>query len=318
MKQISVNRGQVQEEARQIWSDRPIVTASEDKVKIALLIIDAQNTFCHPDYPELLVPGAWEDNTRLAMFIKENIEILTKIFASLDTHVPMQIFFPMFWVDAMGHHPDPYTVITPNDVDDGKWKINPEVGRVYGKTDQWLAEYACWYVYHTTLIIWPYHALAGSFGHALDPQIEEAIFLHELVRQTHRTVAQKGMDPFSEFYSLFVPQVHQAHDGTVVAELNIKLAHQILAGCDRLVIAGQAKSHCLAESVESIVQGALLPGLTANKLAEGRIYLLDDCTSPVEGFEAQGEKAFGRFAEAGVHIVESTTPMNEWPGMKLG
>jgi nicotinamidase-related amidase len=50
-----------------------------------------------------------------------------------------------------------------------------------------------------------------------------------------------------------------------------------------------------------------------------RIYLLEDCTSPVVvsgvvDFTEQADEAFRAFAEAGMHRVRSTDPVEAWPG----
>ncbi len=51
-----------------------------------------------------------------------------------------------------------------------------------------------------------------------------------------------------------------------------------------------------------------------------KVYLLEDCTSPVvvpgNDFTDQANAAFKRFAEAGMHVVRSTDPMEAWPQMK--
>jgi nicotinamidase-related amidase len=51
---------------------------------------------------------------------------------------------------------------------------------------------------------------------------------------------------------------------------------------------------------------------------EEKVYLLEDCTSPVvvpgADYTDDADAAFARFAEAGAHIVRSTDPLAEWPG----
>ncbi|HEY5574504.1 MAG TPA: hypothetical protein VIK64_15895, partial [Anaerolineales bacterium] len=56
-------------------------------------------------------------------------------------------------------------------------------------------------------------------------------------------------------------------------------------------------------------------------LAE-KIYLLEDCSSPVVvpgvvDFTDQADAAFERFARAGMHVVRSTEPIESWPGIKI-
>ena len=67
------------------------------------MLIDVQNTFCIPDF-ELYVGGrsgrgAVEDNARLCQFIYHNLGRITKITATMDTHVTMQVFHAIFFID---------------------------------------------------------------------------------------------------------------------------------------------------------------------------------------------------------------------------
>jgi nicotinamidase-related amidase len=51
-----------------------------------------------------------------------------------------------------------------------------------------------------------------------------------------------------------------------------------------------------------------------------KVYLLEDCTSPVVvpgaiDYTEPAEAAFERFAEAGMHVVRSTEAISSWPGI---
>src|SRR5512139_3921941 len=112
-------------ETRQWASEHQILPAENDAFKIALVIIDAQNTFCIPGY-ELFVGGqsgmgAVEDNRRLCEFIYHNLGSITQITATLDTHTAMQIFHPVFLVNPQGEHPAPLTLISADDLTHGRW-----------------------------------------------------------------------------------------------------------------------------------------------------------------------------------------------------
>jgi len=53
----------------------------------------------------------------------------------------------------------------------------------------------------------------------------------------------------------------------------------------------------------------------------GKVYLLEDCTSPVVvagvvDYTDDADEAWRRFAEAGMHVVRSTDPIDSWPGIK--
>jgi nicotinamidase-related amidase len=57
------------------------------------------------------------------------------------------------------------------------------------------------------------------------------------------------------------------------------------------------------------------------KLVE-KVYLLEDCTSPVVvpgvvDFTDQANAAFQRFGDAGMHVVRSTDAIAVWPGGDL-
>lgn len=52
-----------------------------------------------------------EDTARLCELVYRNLGRITQAFATLDTHSAAQVFHPLFWVDARGAHPDPYSTI---------------------------------------------------------------------------------------------------------------------------------------------------------------------------------------------------------------
>ena len=82
---------------------------------------------------------------------------------------------------------------------------------------------------------------------------------------------------------------------------------QELQECDRLIIAGQAKSHCVAWTVSDLLDDILA---VDPQLAK-KVYLLEDCTSPVVvpgvvDHTDAADAAYEWFAKAGMHIVKST------------
>ena len=85
---------------------------------------------------------------------------------------------------------------------------------------------------------------------------------------------------------------------------------------DAVVITGQAKSHCLAWTIDDLLKE--IEG--KDKSLVEKVYLLEDCTSPivipeVADYTEEAERAFERFADAGMHIVRSTDPIHTWRGM---
>jgi nicotinamidase-related amidase len=315
------------EEARAWAARHGLHPAAEDTTRIALVLVDCQNTFCLPDF-ELFVAGrsgrgAVEDGERLCAFIYRNLGVITQIVPTLDTHTAIQIFHPVFWVNEQGEHPaGGQTVITFDDVAAGVWRVNPAAAAgLPREVDP--ERHALHYVRRLTeggkypLMIWPYHAMLGGIGHALVSAVEEAVFFHSLARVSPARFEIKGNNPLTENYSVLRPEVLDGPDGKAVAQKNAPLTDWLL-GFDAVIVGGQAKSHCVAWTVDD-----LLTEIRAQDAALAkRVYLLEDCTSPVVvpgvvDFTDQADAAFRRFAEAGMHRVRSTDPLASWPDMPL-
>lgn len=298
-----------------------IQPANLDKTRICLLLIDVQNTFCIPEF-ELFVggksgTGAVDDNRRLCEFIYRNLGVITKIIPTLDTHTAMQIFHPIFWVNAAGEHPTPAaTSITPVDIEQGIWKVNPAVANSITDGDyELLQKHAYHYVKQLSqdgkypLTVWPFHSMLGGIGHALVSSVEEAIFFHCIARQSQTQFEVKGKHPLTENYSILRPEVLIDFQQRQLAEKNSLLIQQLLE-FDAVIIGGQAKSHCVAWTIDDLLTEILQVDASLTQ----KIYLLEDCTSPVVvpdvvDYTEQANARFTRFAEAGMHIIQSTTAL---------
>jgi nicotinamidase-related amidase len=294
--------------------------AAGDTFRLCLVAVDVQNTFCTPGF-ELVVPGAVEDNRRLCEFVYRNLGSITRVVPTLDTHQAMQIFHALWLVDGAGEHPPPYTLVSAEDVERGVWRMNPAVARSLGLDE----EYARRHLLHYTrtleqggkfaLTIWPYHAMIGGIGHALVPAVEEAIFFHSVARESQPEFHVKGRNPLTEHYSMLGPEVTDGPDGEPIARKGTALVEELLA-YDAVVIAGQAKSHCVAWTIDD-----LLAGTEGERSLAEKVYLLEDATSPVVvpgavDYTDDADAAFARFAEAGMHVVRSTDPIETWPGLE--
>ncbi len=304
------------EQAREYALQHHLTPAPVSKDRISLLVIDAQNTFCIPNF-ELFVGGrsgrgAVDDNIRLCEFIYRNIGNITHITATMDTHMTQQIFHPIFFVDANGNHPAPYTDIHVADLRENKWTFNSALAPRYGIAPEYGQQMMVHYAEELekkgkyALTIWPYHAMLGGIGHALVPALEEAIFFHSTARLAQPDFEIKGDRPFTENYSVIGPEVLTGPMGETLGKRNPKFI-QHLQEVDRLYIAGQAKSHCVAWTVSDLLDDIndVDPDLAK------KVYLLEDCSSAVvvpgvvDHTEAANE-AYVRFAKAGMKIVKST------------
>jgi nicotinamidase-related amidase len=91
-----------------------------------------------------------------------------------------------------------------------------------------------------------------------------------------------------------------------------------LLSFDAIILAGEAKSHCLAWTIHDLLTE--IRSVDASLVR--KVYLLEDCASPVVipgviDYTDDADAAFREFAEAGMHVVRSTQPMHTWPGMPV-
>ncbi len=271
-----------------------ISPSAKAQVKTILVLVDVQVDFVHTN-GALSVPGAVEDTRRTIDWIFQNISRVTTIAASLDSHTPIQIFFPTWWSDVNGQHPPPYTIIRSADVQAGTWKP------LYEK--EWSLNYCAQLEAQSKkeLMIWPYHTLIGTPGHALTPALYEVIAYHAAARQTQPVFLEKGTIDKTEYYSMLEPEVKVPDHP--MGDLNISFLN-MLASYDQIYIAGQAESHCVLETVASIMHYYDSQPRVINKLR-----ILEDCMSPVAhptiDFGALAKRTFTSFARQGLQIVTS-------------
>jgi nicotinamidase-related amidase len=304
------------DEARAWAEAQRLRPAAQDEKRIALLLIDVQNTFCLPEF-ELFVGGrsgrgAVEDTARIASLLYRRLDRVTQVIATLDTHSAAQIFHPVFWLDADGRHPAPHTVIRLEDVENGRYRVNPALAPLVSpRKDFDLALWGRRYARQLAeggkypLVVWPYHSMLGGIGHAMVSLVEEAVFFHSVARQSPTRLEIKGRHPLTENYSALRPEVARDDRGHPLVPENRELVEHLL-GFDEILVAGEAKSHCVAWTVADLLAEI---GARDAVLAR-RVILLDDCSSPVVvpgvvDFTDDAEAAYARFAAAGMRRVAS-------------
>jgi nicotinamidase-related amidase len=155
------------------------------------------------------------------------------------------------------------------------------------------------------LTIWPYHVPIGGVGNALDAELWSAVFWHAVARRSPPVWWTKGSLPHTEHYSILKPEIETADEPS--SGLNRDFISSIEA-FDALVIAGEAASHCVLETVEDLVE---VFRLRPEHLAKIRI--LTDCTSPVRhpqiDFHAIAQGRFKEFESMGVKLTTSRAPL---------
>jgi len=303
-------------QAREWANQHGLQPAAADATKTWLMLIDVQNTFCIPEF-ELYVGGrsgrgAVEDNARLCEFIYRNLGTITQITATMDTHMAMQVFHAIFFVDQDGNHPTPYSDIHASELRDGKWMFNPALASQFDIAPEYGQQMMIHYAEELqktgkyALTIWPYHAMLGGIGHALVSSVEEALFFHTIARLSQVDIVTKGDTPFTENYSVIGPEVLTGPMGEQLGKRDQRFIQQ-LQECDRLIVAGQAKSHCVAWTVSDLLDDIML----ADPQLAKKVYLLEDCTSPVVvpgvvDHTDAADAAYEWFARAGMNIAKST------------
>ncbi len=287
-----------------------------------LVIIDMQVDFVNPpesNFPgSLAVPGAVADVDRLCRFIYNNVARISHIIASLDTHMLYQPFHQFNWIAGpnpaegyqSGDNPTPFTTITLRDLDSGTWQptaasllSNIRLRETLKRLEKDAKKELC---------IWPLHCEHGTPGHALDPCLMEAIHFHAGARSKQYDIIVKGLSHSSEHYGITEAEV--TFDDDPAGARNKELISKLLMA-DRVYFAGEARSHCVLETLNQVEKAHLKQGLAT------KLMVLEDCMSDVPDICSEdgnvlvpfGQIATNRFAElarCGFDFVKSTSPTN--------
>jgi len=260
--------------------------------RVELVVIDPQESFCNPD-GELFVKGADADIVRISTMVDRLGSKLDDIHVTLDSHHLFDIAHPIFWKDSSGNHPNPFTIITVDDVVNGVWTT----------TIPSMLKRATDYVKALTtnnrypLCVWPPHCLISSFGHCLVPSLMDALLRWEEQNIAMVDYVTKGSNIYTEHYSAIKADVTDPEDPTT--QINTKLI-QTLMESDLIVIAGEAGSHCLNFTVRDIAEAF------GDNSYISKMVLLTDATSPVTGFESHQENFIKDMTAKGMRLSTTT------------
>lgn len=284
--------------------------------KVHLVVIDPQNSFCkvvpQSDQQkvhdgELCVSGAWEDMERVANMVKRLGKKITQIHVTLDSHHQWHIAHPCWFKDSKGNPPAPFTLMRNEngsiigsqfDANGKPHDVGEYTPTLFGDAYKWT------YKYLLDLstggryphVIWPYHCLIGTPGHNIVAPLSEAIFEWEQnVRQTVNKIT-KGSCRFVEHFSAVRAEVPFGEDPST--QLNTDFVTMLGHEADEVLIAGEALSHCVANTFRDI----------ANELGDDfvkKCILLQDASSNVTGFDTYGDQFVKDMTARGMRI--STT-----------
>lgn len=310
-----------------------IKPSAGDKSNIHLLLIDVQKDFCFPEGTLYVAgrsgDGAIKDNQRTAEFIYRNLNVITNITTTLDTHFSFQIFFPWFWLDENDNPLNQHRMISTDEIRNGKVKPNPAVAKwLCNGNYAWLLKQVEFYAAELEkagkykLYLWPPHCLLGSDGHALAGVIHEARMFHSFARFSQSWSEVKGGHPLTENYSVLRPEVLTRWDGHSLVQKNAEFI-KTLFNADAVIIAGQAASHCVKSSIDDLLNEIVSEDPELAK----KVYVMTDAMSAVvvpDGkggvaldFTGDAEAAFKRFRDAGMNLVKSTDPIESWPNISI-
>jgi len=292
----------------------PLVPSSKNT---HLVVVSPQNSFCkvvdqnqqqsvHDG--ELCVAGAWDDMNRVATMVKRLGKKLADIHITLDSHHLLHIAHPIWYRDSNGNQPDPFTimreqnnVIIGSKTDAGGNQY--EVGQftvfrpsVHKKTLEYLKALAKAKRYPH--VIWPSHCLIGTPGYNVVPQLMESLL--EWVRlygDSTIDFVTVGSNPFVEHFSAVCAAVPDPCDPST--HLNTSFINA-LQEADEVLFAGEAGSHCLANTVRDIVN------YFGNHSCK-KFVLLTDCMSPMTSFEGLQADFISEMTCRGVRTTTSTT-----------
>ncbi|AMK77104.1 MULTISPECIES: isochorismatase family protein [Methylomonas] len=263
-----------------------------------LLIIDAQNDFCDHSteayIPALPVPGAYQDCLRLAKLINRAGSAIGGVIATLDTHHMIDLAHNTSWLTENGIAPPPFSLVTAADFIAGRYRL--AATQVSQEKNGYVLNYLQQLErMQRPFILWPPHCLIGTPGHNLNSELAQALSEWEMRTLKVVTFMQKGENIWTESFSALKAVIPDPADQAT--QLNLAVL-EMLAQSDRLLIAGQASSHCVKETISDILQ------FGAAELKH-KLVILTDCMSPVSGFEAAVEQFFTELRAQGIRLATS-------------
>lgn len=174
-----------------------------------------------------------------------------------------------------------------SDLTEGKWRatVDPALSKNYVRHLEKADKQLC---------IWPYHCINGTVGATLESQFNNIIHFISLAQNIPLTKINKGQYPLSE-YGIIKPEYP-------CMMIQIQIYFTEIASFDKIIIAGEAKSHCVLESIRQICEYYF------DKLEITRkIYVLTDCMNDIQGFEQYSETRYSILANKyKINLVKST------------
>jgi len=261
-------------------------------LNVHVVYIDGQNDFTDPN-GSLYVKGGDENVKRGARMIERLKGKITDVHLTMDSHHKVDISHPMWWVDEHGKNPSPFTLITPEDVEAGKWRTAKLSAR--DRSLKYLKALKATNRYPH--VIWPEHCLIGDPGHNLNPVLAAAVHEWETTRWAMSDVVTKGSNPWTEHFSAVQAEVPDPSDPST--QVNRSLIETIEQS-DVSIWLGEALSHCLANTFRDTIRNF------ANSEHVKKMVLCTDGSSSVPGFEKLGDDFVREMVAKGMQTSTTT------------
>ena len=285
------------------------------EVITTLVLVDVQKDF-HPG-GSLAIPTADEDALRIAHLLHDYPTQISRVVATMDSHQKLHIAHPGFWISGKDSksHPNPFTIISSQDIVTGKWKPRSDIkipaGTIDGDVFDGLADvlssdgtidlykYSIEYTKRLEakgtfkLCVWPEHCLIGSDGHGMVEVVFEAIKDWSQITGGSVEWVLKGENLLTESYSALEAEVPVCK----TTAFNSRLMSSLLQS-DQLLVCGQAMSHCVNYTTRSIIEQ-----WPQEKI--GNVTIVTDCASSVPGFVDAGDTFLKEMGDIGVKLKTS-------------
>jgi nicotinamidase-related amidase len=272
-----------------------------------LFLIHVQNCM----HQDLNLP--MQDSLILTELIYNHTDKIDRILATVSTRDLLHISHPHFWINDDGFHPAPFTQITSQDVNTGKYVPNPRMRlsltkdtfdeKYFKQTvldDNYefdLFQYTVSYLQQLEASnrfnhsIWPQHCLVGTEGSSIVEPVMEALL--KWTEDTGKSVEW-----------MYTPR-NQLTEMTSILRANVVISQatsynydwlETLLLSERLLVAGQTKSHAVNWSMRDLL-------LEWPHTDVSRIQVIVDTMSPMDGFETEAGEFEMFLKEAGVELV---------------
>lgn len=264
--------------------------------KINLIVIDPQNDFCLPD-GALSVPGGLDDMFRLANLIDRLQNKIDGIQITLDSHHQMHIAHPMWYRNVKNNMmPDPFTIMREENGTiigaqaDSNGNMN-DVGE-FTTTRPSLLRWTLDYLKELNTggryphCIWPPHCLIGTPGHNVVEPLMKSLMAWADTKKCLIDFVTKGSNYRTEHFSGVRAEVIDPEDPTT--QLNVPFINRLMEA-DEILFAGEARSHCLANTFKDIANEFAGGSMGSDDSFVKKCVLLTDATSDVPTFEQYGE-----------------------------